>query len=67
MMTAHPLTATTIVVLRRLSPEEEEEEEDEEEEGSTITAVDYGMSAVFDLACPIGLLLVKRIHIARQY
>ena len=32
MMTAHPLTATTIVVLRRLSPEEEEEEEDEEEE-----------------------------------
>jgi len=55
MMTAHPLTATTIVVLRRLSPDEEEEEEDEEEEGSTITAVDYGMSAVFDLACPIGL------------
>ena len=56
MMTDHPSTATTIVVLRRLSPEEEEEEE-EEEEGLTITAVDYGMSAVFDLACPISRFL----------
>jgi hypothetical protein len=51
MMTAHPSTATTIVVLRWLSPEEEEEE------GSTITTVDYGMSAVFDLACPISRFL----------
>jgi len=51
MMTAHPSTATTIVVLRQLSPEEEEEEEEKEGEGSTITAVDYDVSAVFDLAC----------------
>ena len=55
MMTAHPLTATTIFVLRQLSPEEEEEEE--EEEGSTITAVNYGVSAVFDLACLISRFL----------
>ena len=51
MMTDHPSTATTIVVLRQLSPEEEEEE------GSTITAVNYGMSAVFDLACTISRFL----------
>jgi hypothetical protein len=51
MMTAHPSTATTIVVFCRLSLEEEEEE------GSTITAVNYGMSAVFDLACPISRFL----------
>ena len=54
MMTDHPSTATTIVVLHRLSPEDEEEEE----EGLTITTVDYGMSAVFDLACPISRVLV---------
>ncbi len=54
MMTAHPSTATTIVVLHWLSPEEEEEEE---EEGSTITAVDYGITAVFDLACTISRFL----------
>ena len=50
-MTDHPLTATTIVVFCWLSLEEEEEE------GSTITAVDYGITAVFDLACTISRFL----------